>query len=43
MAGRPRPVDRMLAFLDMLLRRTSSIVELRHAVNLEDNADDKYR
>ncbi len=32
MAGKPRPVDRMFAFLDMLLRRTSSIVELRHAL-----------
>lgn len=32
MAGKPRPVDRMLAFLDMLLGRASSIVELRHAL-----------
>ena len=32
MSREPRPVNRMLAFLDMLLGRASSIVELRHAL-----------
>ena len=31
-AGKPRPVDRLLAFLDMLFRRASSIVEFRDAL-----------
>ncbi len=29
-AGKPRPVDRVLAFLDVLLRRVTADVELRH-------------
>ena len=29
-AGKPGPVDRVLAFLDVLLRRATAVVELRH-------------
>ncbi len=29
-AGKPCPVDRVLAFLDVLLRRATAVVELRH-------------